>query len=76
MPLKGTLAAAVCTDVERRQSHKSVSRQHKLDSLERVRKGGFEVHLKRARSEDENESGYAIEEAEKAVRDIRRATRR
>jgi hypothetical protein len=34
--------------------------QHKLDSLERLRKRGFEAHLKRARSEDEIESRYAF----------------
>jgi transposase len=40
-----------------------------------LRKRVFLAHLKRTRSGDEIESGYAVGRSGKAVRDIRRATR-
>jgi hypothetical protein len=53
------LAVAVNRRGERRCAL-AVPRQHKLDSLWRLRKRGFLVHLNRKRSGDEIESGYAF----------------
>jgi len=71
-------AAAIVSTVRRIASDNAsiVPRQHKLDRMKRLRKGGFEAHLNRARSEMRSKAERHSEEAEKAVRDIRRATRR
>src|ERR1700693_3376133 len=55
----------------------AVPRQHKLDSSRRLRKRGLLAHLyPRKEREMRSKIEGQWEEAEKAVRDIRRATRR